>query len=132
MTKTTIYLLNAVCILSLLYFILIAAYSGIRTSFLWFWPFLSACCAAASLLLRMGISRMDKAPWRFLTPAVSACVWISLLLLLATECFILHSAAKEPEKDAEYMIVLGAQVRGDTPSLTLKSRIDAAAKYLIQ
>ena len=131
MTKTTSYLLNAVCILSLLYFILIAAYSGIRTSFLWFWPFLSACCAAASLLLHMGISRMDKAPWRFLTPAVSACVWISLLLLLATECSILHSAAKEPEKEAEYMIVLGAQVRGDTPSLTLKSRIDAAAKYLM-
>ena len=53
------------------------------------------------------------------------------MLLLATECSILHSAAKEPEKEAEYMIVLGAQVRGDTPSLTLKSRIDAAAKYLM-
>ncbi|MFC4798565.1 YdcF family protein [Neobacillus sp. GCM10023253] len=35
-----------------------------------------------------------------------------------------------PAKNADYLIVLGARVKGTEPSLTLASRIDAAALYL--
>lgn len=35
-----------------------------------------------------------------------------------------------PAKNADYLIVLGARVKGTEPSLTLASRIDAAAVYL--
>lgn len=35
-----------------------------------------------------------------------------------------------PAKNADYLIVLGARVKGTEPSLTLASRIDAASVYL--
>ncbi|MCH6264065.1 YdcF family protein [Neobacillus citreus] len=35
-----------------------------------------------------------------------------------------------PAKNADYLIVLGAKVKGTEPSLTLASRIDAASVYL--
>jgi len=34
-----------------------------------------------------------------------------------------------PSKHADYLIILGAKVNGETPSLSLKYRIDAAAEY---
>lgn len=34
-----------------------------------------------------------------------------------------------PPKDADYLIILGAKVNGENPSLSLKYRIDAAAMY---
>lgn len=131
MTKSTVFLLNTTSILSILYFIMIALYSGIKTSFLWFWPFLAICCAAVSLLLRYAGRHRTAAPWHVLHPAILVCVWLAFLVLFFTECMILHSASKTPEADAEYMIVLGAQVRGDKPSLSLQARIDTAAEYML-
>ncbi len=40
-------------------------------------------------------------------------------------------ANQEPKETIEYIIVLGAKVKGETPSLSLKYRIDAAADFLI-
>jgi uncharacterized SAM-binding protein YcdF (DUF218 family) len=37
----------------------------------------------------------------------------------------------EAPGNADYLIVLGARVKGDVPSLVLKERIDAAAAYLL-
>ncbi|PLS07267.1 YdcF family protein [Neobacillus cucumis] len=42
---------------------------------------------------------------------------------------IQYSHLKAP-KDADYLIVLGARVRGEKPSLAFASRIDTAATYL--
>jgi uncharacterized SAM-binding protein YcdF (DUF218 family) len=38
--------------------------------------------------------------------------------------------ASKPEKNLDYIIVLGAQVRGDKPSKSLYRRIEVAAQYL--
>lgn len=43
---------------------------------------------------------------------------------------IVHHARIEPPKNADYMIVLGARVKGTVPSLALQFRIDHAAEYL--
>lgn len=130
MIKSTLTLLNSASVLSLIYFILIAFYSGIKTSFLWFWPALAVCCGAASFLLRYANLHRVTQPWRILLPTLLIGIWAAFLTLFATECAILHTATKEPEENVEYMIVLGAQVRGDKPSLSLQARIDTAAEYL--
>lgn len=39
-------------------------------------------------------------------------------------------SALEPQRNADYMIILGAKVNGTVPSLALKYRIQAAANYL--
>jgi uncharacterized SAM-binding protein YcdF (DUF218 family) len=43
---------------------------------------------------------------------------------------IIQHANLEAPKNADYIIVLGARVKGTVPSLALKFRIDHAAKYL--
>jgi uncharacterized SAM-binding protein YcdF (DUF218 family) len=43
---------------------------------------------------------------------------------------IIHHAKLEAPKNADYIIVLGARVKGTVPSLALQFRIDHAAEYL--
>lgn len=43
---------------------------------------------------------------------------------------ILHGQSIGPEEDADYIVVLGAGLRGDRPSLVLVYRLRAAADYL--
>jgi uncharacterized SAM-binding protein YcdF (DUF218 family) len=65
---------------------------------------------------------------------------VNIALVAGTVCFILVIAgiifrlvtysANEPEKDLDYIIVLGAQVKKEGPSVVLKYRLDTAAEYL--
>ncbi|MDE6434901.1 MAG: YdcF family protein [Lachnospiraceae bacterium] len=45
---------------------------------------------------------------------------------------IIGYSRREPEKEPDYLIVLGAQVRKTTPSLVLQYRIDKAAEYMLK
>lgn len=59
--------------------------------------------------------------------AGASCVLIYILFL---EWKISEYSTMEPEKKADYIIVLGARVKGTVPSLSLKYRIEAASSYL--
>lgn len=52
------------------------------------------------------------------------------LLFVVIEGMIIWKGNTIPENNADYLVVLGAQVRGTKPSLILKYRIDKAAEYL--
>ena len=53
-----------------------------------------------------------------------------LLTFVAVEAMILNSAAGNADPEADWYIVLGAGLRGDRPSLTLRRRLIAASAYL--
>ena len=53
-----------------------------------------------------------------------------VLLAAITEGIIIHASFGFPEEDVSYLVVLGAKVRADGPSLSLQNRIDAAYAYL--
>ena len=53
-----------------------------------------------------------------------------VLLAAITEGIIIHASFGSPEEDVSYLVVLGAKVRSDGPSLSLQNRIDAAYAYL--
>lgn len=55
---------------------------------------------------------------------------IGLLVVGITECIIIEASFGDPEVHSDYMVVLGAGVHGDQPSLSLRNRIDAAYNYL--
>lgn len=63
---------------------------------------------------------------------------ISILLILGIGYFvflelpIIQASHADTHFDAEYVIVLGAAVHGDTPSLSLTERMDAAYDYLAE
>ncbi len=53
-----------------------------------------------------------------------------LAVFLAAEAPILHAAMNASSSDAPYVIVLGAAVYGETPSLSLRHRSDRAVEHL--
>ena len=53
-----------------------------------------------------------------------------LILLLVLSVLVTTKMQAAPEQDCRTLIVLGCQVRGETPSLHLYYRIEAAADYL--
>lgn len=58
---------------------------------------------------------------------VLAIVWLVFLVVVF---LIWQAAGKVPEEDADYLIVLGAQVRGRKITNSLMRRLDAAYAYL--
>ena len=64
------------------------------------------------------------------TRIVSIILCIGLLIAAATECVIIKYSFGTPLEDVEYLVVLGAKVRTDGPSVSLQNRIDAAYDYL--
>ena len=52
------------------------------------------------------------------------------LMIAVCEGFVLRGFGSRAPANLDYLIVLGAQVREDGPSVVLKYRLDAAAQYL--
>ena len=57
---------------------------------------------------------------------------LGLLVVGVTEGLILHASRGDPEKNCAYMVVLGAKVRPDGPSVSLWDRIYGAQAYLLE
>lgn len=55
---------------------------------------------------------------------------IGLLVVGVTEAVIIHASFGDPEETVEYVVVLGAKVNKDGPSVSLWDRICAAYEYL--
>ena len=55
---------------------------------------------------------------------------VGLLVVGVTEYFIIRASRGDPDAQVEYMVVLGAKVREDGPSVSLWDRIYAAADYM--
>lgn len=53
-----------------------------------------------------------------------------LFFFLFLEALIISGMSGQPQKNLDYIIVLGAQVRGNRPSRALRKRIETAADYL--
>lgn len=61
---------------------------------------------------------------------VTVCLCVGLLLVAVTEGFLIAASLGDPEAQCQYILVLGAKVREDGPSLSLMDRIRAAYDYL--
>lgn len=58
------------------------------------------------------------------------CAVLALALFLTVEGLILKEMLRAPQPDADVLIVLGAQVKGENPSRALLRRLEAARSYL--
>ena len=67
---------------------------------------------------------------RGLKRLAGAALALALALFFAAEIPILYTALTAAESDAPYVIVLGAAVYGETPSISLRHRSDRAAEHL--
>ena len=55
---------------------------------------------------------------------------IGILIVGITEILIIHTSFGDKDEDFDYMLVLGAKVRQDGPSVSLMDRIKATAAYM--
>ena len=119
---------TAGALLCIFYYLVLVIRAGIRADFAWIW-----LAAAAGLgLLAFAVSYDQHHPgffpewlkW-FVGVGLAAGFLLFILLLIP----ILRGMTGKGRPNLEYVVVLGAQVRGVQPSRVLKKRLDAAAQY---
>lgn len=89
----------------------------------------------AIILVYKGLHLLGKKYYqdaRTLKRVFTTLLCIGLLVVGITEAIIIKASFGDLKQHCDYMVVLGAGVRGDVPSLSLRNRIDAAYDYLIE
>ncbi len=105
-------------VVHMIYFFIMISYAGLKTTFAKFWGGLGIIWLVLSCL-----------PQRILDNLRWPLGWLSLLFFYQEGEFI-RTALSTPKQGADYVVVLGAQVKGTRPSRALLRRIQAAADYL--
>lgn len=118
-------------IFSMIYFIVSAAAAGINRFTASVWLLGGSCLLAAGLAGKRLKRKYARLPFWFKIP-VFVILMTAGLILAVTELKIIKEGMKKPEKNADYVIVLGARVKGTKPSKALYRRIESAAVYLKQ
>ena len=67
---------------------------------------------------------------KVLTVGVTAVLVLGLCVCAVTEALIVRASFGDPQEQVDYVVVLGAKVRDDGPSVSLWDRIYAARDYL--
>ena len=123
-TESACYILAAVCLVlgALMQFV----YTAVRFTGFLFW------CAAAALLLFALLTRWkEKRRWALWGRRIFLALLAAGFALFAVlECRVLSWARTDRETPVSAVIVLGAGVDGRTPSLSLRTRLDAALAYV--
>lgn len=101
--------------------------------------FVGGCACLGLLLMGTGCAvalyqwlhdRKDRKPWRILLLCFLAAVALLLVLALITGVFVYRASLGSPESSCDAILVLGAGVNGEEPSLSLWERIQATRDYL--
>lgn len=90
-------------------------------------------CLAALLLCFQGLNyliRRGKHWAKIVRTALTVLVSIGLTVVIVTGCFVGRECLGDPDVQCDYVVVLGAGLHGSAPSLSLRSRLDAAYEYL--
>lgn len=119
-------LLAALAAGCLAYFFGLGIYLSFGNGFLYLWLILAAAFGGLALLWP-SLGRLGR-PLRLALGAAALC---GLAVFLCLEGAIIAAASGDAQPGADYVIVLGAKVNGQTPSLTLRRRIEGAAGYLL-
>lgn len=117
---------------TLIYWLLCGVFCGFGISGLIVWP------AAAVLLVALSLWISDKPPFRrlrthcWLRRTVTVFLVAVMLYCAVVLGLIVSGMTATPPQNADYIIVLGAKVNGERPSLALHWRIQRAYEYLSQ
>lgn len=110
------------------YFCGIAFFMGHGSNFYFIWLFLAVGCVVFAVLMKKGFFTAHVPLW--LRRAFVACVCIGAVFFLFVEGCIVSGFGERGIAGADYVIVLGAQMKANGPSKALQYRLDEAARYL--
>lgn len=112
----------------LAYYLLIVVYAGITADFAWIWLVLAAILEGGAVLIRYGKNHPGFFPG-WVKYAVSAVVLLGIVCFAALCSLVVSGMKTSARKNLDYVVVLGAHVKGDVPSKALELRLKAALKY---
>lgn len=123
------FLIPAIGILCLIYYGIIICYAGTGSSFSWFWLLAGIFCVLLFALMRYmkGKHAVLPQPVRI---AAAVLVLTGMCVFLLIEGLIIYHASKKADPDMDYLIVLGAQIRGTRITKSLYKRLKKAEIYL--
>lgn len=125
------WVLAAGAVLCLVYFIAILVYSGMGTAHVLIWLLFACGLGAAAWSVRYYQKYPKRLPLRLPVSLVTLC-GLGLVVMAVLQILILSRIPQVAESGLEYVIVLGASVKGDEPGKTLRLRLDKAAEYAAQ
>lgn len=115
------------------YYVFAASYAGFGSAFLFFW--LLAAIGFAGIML-IAILHKKKHILDIIPKAVKIIVvtlfFAGVLFFAVMEGMIISGMRSTADDNAEYLVILGAKVRGTTVTKSLAKRLDAAYDYLIE
>lgn len=121
-------ILTGIGILCLLYFLVLMA-KRVDFCIVWLMAAVFFTAVGGYGIYRAGHPRGFQIPTAILT-AVGILAAVFLAVFVFVEARIVTQMLEKPQPDLDYVIVLGAQVKGKQPSLALRRRLEAARKYL--
>lgn len=123
------FIILAIGVFSLIYYGVIISYSGTGSSFSWFWLLTGTLCIGLFVIIGCMIRKniLLPQPVRYI---VTFLVLAGVCIFLFIESLILYHANRDAEPDMDYLIVLGAQIRGTRITNSLKKRLNASEIYL--
>lgn len=119
-------------IISLLYYIVCIAYAGLGLSFAWIWPLLSIFCFIRCRMLTRKLHGETKwHPPKWLVNIYRICLAVGITVFVLIESQVILSMNTKPQENLDYVMVLGAGIRGTTPTRPLRLRIQTAYDYMM-
>lgn len=112
--------------LCILYFLILVIFVGLSTKFNFVWLLAGVCLLLLGILLAKNKIRLSKGTKKFIGVIVAA----GFIIFLNIEGLIVSGFFEKGEENLDYVIVLGAQMKENGPSSTLKARLDRAIDYL--
>ena len=131
MKKMQIILFIIFGIISLLYYVVCVIFAGFGLSFVWIWLLLTGFCFLRAYMLTRKMQGREKgnAP-KWLVNAYRICLVAGIGMFVFVEAQVVAGMNTAPQENLEYIIVLGAGVKGTTPTRPLKLRIQTAYEYM--
>ncbi len=120
--------LLATGVLCLLYFFRISFLLGHLPGFYDIWLLLGSLAIVFSLLWKKGFFAAHVPLWLRRTFMIFVCLGLALFLFV--EGCIVSGFFEKGSSGADYVVVLGAQMKAGGPSKALQYRLDAAVSYL--
>ena len=119
-------------IVSFLYYIVCMAFAGFDLSFVWIWPLLGVFCFIRYRMLTRKLKgeTMWQAP-KWLVNIYRICLAVGITAFVLVESQVVLSMNTKPQENLDYVIVLGAGIRGTTPTRPLRLRIQTAYDYMM-
>lgn len=122
------WILAAGAVVCLAYFVVIVVYAGFGTASAFIWLLLGGLLGAAAVGLKYYQKYPERVELWIPVSLVTLCA-SGLVILLVVQILIFGRIPSTAEPGLDYVIVLGAGVKTDGISKTLKLRLDKAAEY---